>query len=103
MLSPLLISQLLVEIWMFQSRKTKMVGYRRPAGKRCRYVNTGNLILEKRKSKGAIRLANCGYTTNIVYFNEDILRKTQDLFAKTRKIKNKRTINIHELQVEGFI
>ncbi|KAK9872969.1 hypothetical protein WA026_020317 [Henosepilachna vigintioctopunctata] len=56
-----------------------------------RDIDARNLILEERRSRGEIRLSNCSYgVTNIVDFKEDSSRTTQDLFAKTRRIKNEK-------------
>ncbi|XP_044757739.1 uncharacterized protein LOC123315900 [Coccinella septempunctata] len=50
--------------------------------------DTRRKILEKRKTYGTLRMNDCGFQQeNIVYFNEDLPRYKQELYAKARNFK----------------
>ncbi|KAK9876370.1 hypothetical protein WA026_012679 [Henosepilachna vigintioctopunctata] len=51
-------------------------------------VNTKLSILKKRKEAGDVTMKDCGFSEdNVVYFNHDLSKNKQELFAKTRKYK----------------
>ncbi|KAK9873261.1 hypothetical protein WA026_021750 [Henosepilachna vigintioctopunctata] len=51
-------------------------------------VNTKLSILKKRKEAGDVTMKDCGFSEdNVVYFNHDLSKTKQELFAKTRKYK----------------